>query len=143
MPSCDQRAPITQAVLNKLVDATQQNVSISYYDRLLTSAMYLLAFHAFLRIVEIAAATPAQANTVLQFSQIAVTSSDCSVVFHTYKHCSGPPVTSSVPAHADFALCPVKAMRLYIAVRGNSPGPLFMFPGGALVFKSFFSVQLK
>ena len=142
MPSCDQRAPITQAILNQLVDSTQY-ISISYYDRLLTSAMYLLAFHAFLRIGEIAAATPAQSSTVLQFSQIAVTSSDCSVVFHTYKHYSGPPVTLSVPAHADSALCPVKAMRLYIAVRGNSPGPLFMFPGGAPVSKSFFSVQLK
>jgi len=32
---------------------------------------------------------------------------------------------------------------LYVAVRGNSPGPLFMFPGGAPVSKSFFSVQLK
>ena len=45
-PSCDQRAPITPAVLSKLVDSTQ-HISSSYYDRLLTSAMYLLACHAF------------------------------------------------------------------------------------------------
>ena len=99
--------------------------------------MYLLAFHAFLRIGEIAAVTPARASAVLQFFQMALTSSACSVVFHTYKHYSGPPVTLFVPAHADAALCPVKAMRLYVAVRGNSAGPLFMFPGGAPVSKSF------
>ena len=87
--------------------------------------------------------TPAQAGAVLQCSQMALTSSDCSVVFHIYKHYSGPPVTLSVPAHADAAFCPVKAMILYVAVRGNFPGPLFMFPGEAPVSRSFFSVQLK
>ena len=53
-PSCDQRAPVTKVILHDLVRSAQ-HISICYYNNVLTSAMYLLAFHAFLRIGEIAA----------------------------------------------------------------------------------------
>jgi len=141
-PSGDQRAPVTKAILHQLVRSTP-HISHCYYNSILTSAMYLLAFHAFLRIGEIAVTSTAKSNNVLQVSQLAITSSGCTVVFYAYKHYQGPPVTLAIPAHTDPLFCPVKAMRMYLALRGNSPGPLFVFPGGTPVSKSFFGEQLK
>ena len=75
--------------------------------------------------------------------QLTVTSSGCTVVFYAYKHYAGPPVTLAIPVHIESPFCPVQAMCAYLALRGLSPGPLFIFPGGAPVIKSFFTTQLK
>lgn len=69
--SGDQRAPVTKSVLHKLVCSTP-HISCCYYNNILTSAMYLLAFHAFLRIGEIAVTSTAKIGQVLQVSQLAV-----------------------------------------------------------------------
>ena len=37
----------------------------------------------------------------------------------------------------------VSSLSAYLALRGVSPGPLFIFPGGAPVTKSFFATQWK
>ena len=141
-PSHDQRAPVTKAILHQLVLSSPQ-VSSCYYNTVLTAAMYLLAFHAFLRIGEIAVTTGTQASKVLQLNQFSITNTDCTVVFHTFKHYQGPPVTLFISALASSPFCPVQAMKTYLAVRTKSPGPLFMFPGGIPVSKSFFGDQLK
>ena len=72
-PSGDQWAPVTQSVLYQLVHSTPK-ISLCYYN-ILTSAMYLLAFHAFLLIREIAVTSIARISNVLQVNQVAVTSS--------------------------------------------------------------------
>lgn len=141
-PSYDQRAPVTKAVLHNLVRSSP-HISICYYNDVLTTAMYLLAFHAFLRIGEIAVTSAAQSIRVLQMSQLSITKEQCTIVFQSYKHYQGPPVSLVISAHTDSPFCPVKAMRTYLAVRKNSPGPLFIFPGGTPVTKSFFGDQLK
>ena len=141
-PSCDQRAPVTKVILHDLVRSAP-HISICYYNGVLISAMYLLAFHAFLRIGEIAVTSTAQSSCVLQLNQISLSSDKCTVVFHSYKHYQGPPVYLVIPAHADSSFCPIKAVRAYLAVRRNAPGPLFIFPGGAPVTKTFFGDQLK
>ena len=79
-PSGDQRAPVTKSVLYQLVSSTP-HVSHCYYNRVLTSAMYLLAFHAFLRIGEMVVSSTARPCSVLQMSQLAVTANEVTVVF--------------------------------------------------------------
>ena len=78
--SFDQRTPITKSILHQLVHSTP-HISDYYYHNVLTAAMYSLAFHAFLRIGEIAVTSTAQQGQVLQVSQLTVTSSGCNVVF--------------------------------------------------------------
>ena len=138
----DQRAPIIKVILHKLVRSTS-HVASCYYHNILLSAMYLLAFHAFLRIGELAVASTAHCDTVLQVSQLELTSHDFTVVFYSYKHYHGPPVTLAISAHPNSAFCPVMTMRSYLTLRGKSQGPLFIFPGGAPVTKSFFNSQLR
>ncbi len=48
----DSRQPVTQAILTKLVEPLIYT-SESYYQRIMLKSMYLVAFHAFLRIGEI------------------------------------------------------------------------------------------
>ena len=81
--SGDQRAPVTTSVLYQLVSSTP-HVSLFYYNIVLTSAMYLLAFHAFLRIGEMVVSSTARPYSVLQMSQLAVTANEVTVVFHEY-----------------------------------------------------------
>ena len=57
-PSCDRRAPVTKVIIHDLVRSAG-HISICYHNSVLTSAMYLLAFHAFLRIGEIAVTSTA------------------------------------------------------------------------------------
>jgi len=83
--SFDQRTPVTVSILHKLVHSTPY-ISDCYYHNVLTAAMYFLAFHAFLRIGEIAVTSMAQRGQVLQVSQLTVTSSGCTVFCYAYKH---------------------------------------------------------
>lgn len=141
-PSFDQRAPVTKSILHNLVRSAPY-ISVCYYNKVMIAAMYLLAFHAFLRIGEIAVTSATQSTRVLQFNQLSLTADKCTIVFHSYKLYQGPPVSLVISAHTDSSFCPVKAIRSYLAVRQNSPGPLFVFPGGTPVAKAFFGEQLK
>ncbi|XP_061183263.1 uncharacterized protein LOC133191532 isoform X2 [Saccostrea echinata] len=66
-PSMDIRLPITIVVLHKICDALEHTVS-NMYKKVLFQAMFLLAFHGFLRIGEITSVCTA--NHVLQMSQV-------------------------------------------------------------------------
>ena len=68
-----------------------------------------------------------------------VNPSECVIVFHSYKHYQGHPVSHS--ADADF--CPVKHMQIYFSLRRSAPGRLLVFPGGSSVTRSFFPVNLN
>ena len=57
--SIDQRTPVTKSILHQLVHS-RPHISDCYYHNVLTAAMYLLAFHAFLHIGEIAVTSTAQ-----------------------------------------------------------------------------------
>ncbi len=139
-PTADIRAPITPSILHRLVESTSRTTD-SYYNRLLISAMYLLAFHAFLRIGEIAVSSPSRIADVIQLSQVSLSDTLC-ITFKKYKHHSGPPVVIAVPKHSGL-FCPVQALANYLSFRSSQPGPLFMFPDGAPVSKSFFQKNLS
>ena len=116
--------PITKDILHKLIDSIPFNVS-SPYLRSMYKALFLLCYHACLRIGEAVHST-SQANT-LQMNQISKSAQGYFITFISYKH-------SDPSTHPKFLLsplstfyyCPVQAMDRYIAVRGNTPGPLFI-----------------
>lgn len=139
-PSADLRAPITKDILQKLVLSTS-HTTLSIYHRQLFTAMYLLAFHAFLRIGEIAT-QKCNASNVIQYKDVNIVGQNLSITFYTFKHHKGPPVYISVPAQKSL-FCPVWAMTNYLSQRGRQPGPLFILPGGFPVSKSFFQENLQ
>ena len=120
-PSCEDRLPITIPILHVLCDSTD-HITRSAYAARLVRAMFLLMFHAFLRIGEV---TKSHNNIML--SQLSVLPECAVLVFHHAKHLVGPAVSISVPASGG-PYCPITNLNDYLVMRGSSPGPLFSLP---------------
>lgn len=135
-PSCDTRIPITIDMLYKLVDSVRMVVS-SQYEIDMFRAMFILMFHAFLRIGEVTLSP----NNV-QFSQITVTSTSVSITFFKFKHHLSSPVTLVIPANYS-KYCPVSIVNRFIQRRGTSNGPFFCLPGFHPVLPTYFSSVLS
>ena len=140
-PRVDCRLPITKAILHHIVEALNFT-TLSIYKRKLFTAMFLLAFHAFLRIGEMAFA-PLRAFHILQYSQVTCYCSALQVNFKTYKHSNGRSFCLTIPRKDPSAFCPVSALQAYLSLRGNRPGPLFAYPPATPVTRSEFGTELK
>ena len=68
-PSWDHRAPITMTILHKLVVSTSVSTDC-YFNSVLMSSIYLLAFYAFLRIGEIIPSSQSTTGDFLQLDQV-------------------------------------------------------------------------
>lgn len=125
--------PITPSILQRLCDALASS-SLSHFDQTCFRAMFLLAFHAFLRVGEICGSRHA-----LHLSDITITSVSISISFRSFKFSHGRYPCVFIPASAS-PLSPVEAMRLYLSLRGLRPGPLFLdskgHPLSTLQFRS-------
>ena len=129
----DMRLPITPAVLGKLVHAVQF-IAASEYLRLMLRSMFLLAFHAFLRIGEITVHGRNRRDTVVQLKDLTISSSELTLSMSHFKHnTSLRPVILSVSAtHGQ--CCPVRALCRFMLVRGQVEGPLFAFADASPVW---------
>lgn len=67
-PTTDTRLPITIHILHKLIHALSSTCNSAYYIAVF-KAMYLTAFHGFLRIGEITVRSSAE-HSVIQFYQV-------------------------------------------------------------------------
>ena len=92
------------------------------YKATMLRALYLLLFHAFLRIGE-AKASPGSTTSLL-ISDISTTETLAQVILQQYKHSRFPHLVE-LRADNDPAQCPVQALKAFIAMSGRVPGPLF------------------
>ncbi|XP_060561111.1 uncharacterized protein LOC132720891 [Ruditapes philippinarum] len=144
-PSYDLRLPITTTILDKLL-AALKITSQSYFHEKLFSAMFFFAFNAFARCSEITKCKPSTEPFILKLSDMNFISeagqSFVSVTYRFYKHNSGKPHTITF-SHGHAKTSAITAMHDYIALRGQSPGPLFSLPSGQPVPRKLFDKQLK
>lgn len=144
----DIRLPITPVILRQLVQSLSSCCS-SFYKKQLYKAMYLLAFHAFLRVGEIT--SNMNSKPCLSFSSIEfelMTNREpigMKLTLKEFKHHRGkdPIIFHLSSSQSDSDLCPVKAMWDYCSVRGSLDGPLFVFSDLHPVSRQSFSNQLK
>lgn len=137
----DTRLPITPTILQKISE-TLGKMNFPHYHQTMFRAIYTLAFFAFLRIGELALPTAKSQNYVVQLKDIAVQPDSLQLNMHTYKHsASHQPVTLHIQTQPS-TICPVKAMVAYLALRGNSQGPLFCFPDLQPLTKAFVTSNL-
>lgn len=107
----DTRLPITAPILQKLLSALEHTVS-QYPTRLLLRAVFLLAFHAFLRLGEITVKSLKSKHQILQRSDATFNQSSFKEVqidmrdFKSNKHKF--PIIISIQSGLDSAYCPVK-----------------------------------
>lgn len=143
----DTRQPITLSMLHKIT----ASVPIILHDSFtinLFRAMFLLAFHAFLRVGEITVRSQAKLD------DNTIRAEDCAVVFkngqlthinltlRNSKHNKAKPFHISVPrGHGEN--CPATALHMYLKLALPKAGALFQLPDGSPVSRHLFQSQLK
>ena len=110
--------------------------------------MFLLSYHAFLRIGEVTVRIAADQSRVIQRNQIKISKSRDNLVsleltMYEYKHSDLIPKTLVIPSQVDSRFCPVKSLQEYLNIGNVILGPLFQFPDGAAVSRSFFTKSLR
>ena len=138
----DTRLPISLSILRKIVDATQF-IASSAYLRLLLQSMFLLAFHAFLRIGEITVhSRHNNGRSIIKFSDVTIGNTGIALVMSHFKHnTSKQPVTLTNSQTSD-AYCPVHALSQFLKLRGTFDGPLFAFANSSPVSRTYFCQYL-
>ena len=107
--------------------------------------MFLLSFHAFLRVGEITSSGRSNPNpNLLQRSQVCICPNTyvVSIAFLRYKHSKSliPFKLAISPSKSGPLLA--KRLAAYLSIRGSLPGPLFMMNNGP-VSNYYFTSQLK
>lgn len=128
--------PITPDVLNSLCSYLP-SAGFSNYEVICFRAMFLLAFHAFLRVGELCGSKHA-----LQLSDVSLHDSYLAIHFASFKFSCGRYPKIFIPARP-YQHCPVKAMREYLSKRGLNTGPLFLDHDGKPLSISSFRASLK
>ncbi|CAH1796353.1 unnamed protein product [Owenia fusiformis] len=127
--SHDSRSPVTLELLDHLIGSLNsvREVMKGEYRLKLFKAMFLLAFHAMLRIGEFCGEGPhnLKINNVTQF-----TDKNINIRFNSFKH-SMQPCTIQINKK-EVVNCPIQAMKDYLKVRGWGDGPLFHIDGEAV-----------
>ena len=142
----DTRKPILKSTLHSLVDSLK-HVQSSTFTQQTMSAIYLLLFHAFLRIGEVIT-SPNNADKVIQlrdleFQYSGSTLTAVVLTIRNYKHQKTPhPVSLSIQLVGG-PYCPVQALWTYCKLRGPQPGPLFVFPPQQSIPRSWFDLGFQ
>ncbi|XP_071101071.1 uncharacterized protein [Haliotis cracherodii] len=139
--SVDQRLPITEDILGRMIDSLPvvfSNPSI----RLLYDTMFLVAFHRFFRIGELTVRSSDE-EAALQVQDVSLSSSAAYLNISMYKHNSGKASKIVTLDKLDSNLCPVAALKRYLRQRPLFPGPLFCDRCFKPVARSSFNEALR
>lgn len=143
----DNRLPITPIILEKLIESLS-HLRICKFYQVLLKAMFLIAFHAFLRLGEIT--DNGSQNHNIQFSAITFNIQDkipteIEINMQQFKHSVGKSCFKLNISRNEKRgeLCPVQALWEYCMIRGSKIGPLFCFLDGTPIPRSFFSKHLQ
>lgn len=136
-PKPDTRLPITSNILQLLCQANTQ-VQASAEEKVLFNAMFILAFHGFLRVGEITNnSNIGTNNNLLQLRHIQYVLPNKIVIhFHNYKHSKGShfklEITSTEGPQSLWL-----ALTNYVTIRGITPGPLFIHQNKPVMRRHF------
>lgn len=122
----DTRLPITKNLL-RLICCRCPLVFQNKYDVLMLKALMLVAFHGFFRLGELIFKG---SSHILQLDGVQIMLDGIKLVVPKSKTSVSPQYVHirSIPEMID--MCPVVALRSFLAVRGKEPGPLFAHPNG-------------
>lgn len=145
----DCRLPITLDILAKLCYATDKVIT-SFRKALLCRSMFLLAFHAFLRIGEFTVNQNNKPDQVLQVQDVSFTCNrqthslqSMTVKITNYKHSDLRPFFIKISACPTSFLCPVSTLSSYLQLYQHKTGPLFQFPDSLPVSYTWFCQMLQ
>ncbi len=143
----DTRQPITLTLLHKLT-ACIPIIHHDHYSIALLKAMFLLAFHAFLRVGEFTVRSQQSTDTntlqaadcTVNFTSLNVSS--ITLTLRNSKHNQARPFFITIPANHTNN-CPASALHEYLKLAKPQSGTLFQTHTGAPVTRHFFQNQLQ
>ena len=145
-PSTDQRRPITTNILKKLIESLQQT-TCSQFTRILLKAMYLLAFHAMLRVGEFTSNSYSKPFLKVEDVNFKFSNSTEPYAFELkitgHKHSQGRQTTLLIERSKQADICPVISLWSYFKLRGPASGPIVSFMDDTAVSRSFFTQKLQ
>ena len=144
------RSPITLQLLHQLIIQVHK-LALPLFQSLLVRSMFLIAFHAFLRVGEFTTRSPHQTQYVLQKADASFVLTDkesqslgCQITLRNFKgNTNRQPVSIIIPPSPDKTFCPVHTLQHYLALRGDKPGPLFINTQGRSISRSIFTSLLN
>ncbi|XP_078329270.1 integrase/recombinase xerD homolog isoform X1 [Crassostrea virginica] len=147
-PTRDTRLPITPHILRRLLDALVHTVP-QYSLRILLRALFLLAFHAFLRLGEVAVKSSQKSHLVLQRQDVTFDYNGpqlAAVQIIMRKHKTNKdhsPLVISLQSIPNSPYCPVNALFEYLNSAKHTSGPLFQTVDALPISYSKVSAHLK
>jgi len=141
------RLPITAEIMAQLYSVLSR--SPNDYQTILLWVACNTAFFGFLRVSEmtVPSQTAFDNSVLLSLGDISVDNwSNPSTIWLTIKQSKTDPFRIGVKlclAHTHSVVCPVKAILPYLAIRGGSPGPLFIFSDGSYLTRPRFKALLS
>ncbi len=137
----------THDILKQIVDAASKVIS-SHFHVSLCKAMFLLSFHAFLRVGEITVSHASGSSNMLQVQDVSFNwqankLSGMRLVITNYKHSDKRPFTIDIPISRDKTYCPVVTLHYYLSISRHRHGPLFQFGDGSPITYAFFNDKLR
>lgn len=142
--SFDTRMPITRSILHELLSSVRSVVK-SKAERRMLHCMFSLAFHAFLRVGEMAGRSLKNPGNVIAIEDINLQSNNQAIITlkkfkHSAKQGAQNIIIMADPSHK---FCPVRSISKFLKIRGSKPGPLFQSPKGKVFTRRLFDVNLK
>ena len=137
----DTRLPITLPILRSMC-LSFNHTGLTPYVCSLLRAMFTTAFFGLLRVGEMTSDSSNQVS--LHLHQLSFHTHHAVLTIHKFKHnASNNPFHIVLKRQNDLDLCPLQALRLYIASRGSAKGPLFCFQNLHPVSRNFFISKLN
>ena len=147
-PAKDNREPISISLLHTLVDKLPLVIAPASWA-IIFQAMFLLMFHAFLRVGEVTLATNGSADNLLRRKDISFRKSDkgtplsATLVIRNSKHHFGANFRIVLRA-SNSKFCPVIRLAAYLDNHPSFPeAPLFQTPNGLPISPTFFNKVLS
>ena len=137
------RQPITLGIMTKIQSVIARR-STSHFNIMIWAAC-CLAFFGFLRCSEFTVQRQGSydSSVHLSMADVALDSrSSPKTIRIKIKQSKTDPFRQGVHIYlgkTDQDICPVRAISLYLAIRGGTPGPLFMLEDGRLLTRQIFS----
>ena len=146
--SVDLRRPIDLHMLGQLVSATKAVIP-EKFTQLCVAAMYMLAFHGFLRIGEITVRAGVPIENVIHRNDIRIVPGHVGrnkpslrlTIRHAKHQQVNRPVMLEITSQS--TNCPVAHICRYLQTRGSSAGPLFVFPDKTPMSRTYFAAKLS
>ena len=142
--SVDCRMPITKPILAKLLLALP-HIANDKNNLFLLRAIFLLAFHGFFRLGELATRNKDQISRVVQREDVKfIEGQGVQISLKHFKNMqNNQPVTISLSPSTSTEICPVRALNEFTQRFKHTSGPLFSFLSGAPVSHSYVVSNLK